>query len=181
MLIYPKQSEQIGKKCNISIIYKKEYTKATFICLRDDDKEIPGEWIGICTKCEKFPKLQNKLMNQIGLYYTRSIIPKKYNYDSKIPNIRVGKLEGNIIYKIYTNRTSKNCIFIIVYKNRYLKFYPSYEFDIDTTDWNPIIYPVSSSLNNVKYKLLDSRKFISRTDVFTFLIELLGEYELWKG
>ena len=101
MLIYPKQSDQIGNKCNISIIYKKEYTKATFICLRDDGKEIPGEWIGICTKCEKFPELQNNIMNQIGLnYIVKSIVPKKYNYNTKVPNIRIGKLEGHTIYKV---------------------------------------------------------------------------------
>lgn len=190
MLIYSKQNSEAGKDTvlPIPLYYKDEALKdVKFFCFRSDAEE-PFVWIGICTD-ERYPDICNRLIVSFDTMWPsscKSSFYKPHNVDyanSKVLNIRVGEYNGNTVYKIPVNFLNKDIYVMITEEddNKYLKFYPDCGYELNYVPGiEKNAYELTiSSLHDVKYKVIDKRKYITRDDVYEFLLQLIGDYRIY--
>lgn len=190
MLIYPKQNKEVSNDTvlPLPLYYKGETLKdVKFFCFRSDAEE-PFVWIGMCID-ERYPDICNRLIVSFDTMWPLSCKPafyKPHNVDyakSKLLNIRVGECNGNTVYKIPVNLLNKDIYVMIIEEDghKYLKFYPDCGFELTYVPYikkNAYEFTISS-LHAVKYKMIDKRKYITRDDVYEFLLQLMGDYTIY--
>ena len=162
MLKYPKQNKEIGEEHQVKFLMKdgEVYIYLDLFILRVDNED-PKRIIGIC-------KNKGEYENYIFDIYqdpSVNILPDVPEDDIR-PDIQVARYNGNTVYMIPVNTNYNHYIYIMVVDGKYLQFYSQLDQD------NDLIY--------LDYEYLNNMNHITIQDIYDFIEQLTGEYNIWK-